>query len=74
MLDIILFGIISSTIITIISFLEVSASEPENEDMYRFIKLFIISFLTTTLCIFIFKNLTTQSIYSHQVEVGLPDI
>ena len=72
MLDTILFSVLSSLIITIISYMEVSASEPDNEDMSRFIKIFIISLLVNLLGIFIFKNMSCQSVYSQQVEVGLP--
>ena len=72
MLDIILFGIISSIIITILSYFEASISEPENEEISKFIKVFIISFIVNTFSIFVFKNMSMQSIYSQAVEVGLP--
>ena len=74
MLDIILFSILSSLIITIISYMEASASDSELDDMSRFVKIFIISFLVNLFSIFIFKNMSSKSVYSHQVEVGLPDM
>ena len=74
MLDVILFSILSSLVITLISYMEVSAAEPDHEDMSRFVKLFVISFLTNLLGIFIYKNMSCKSVYSQQVEVGLPDM
>ena len=74
MIDTILFSILTSLIITLISYLEVSSSEPENDDMSRFFKLFFIAFLVNLLGIFIYKNMSCKSIYSQPVEVGLPDM
>ena len=73
MIDTILFSILSSLVITLISYLEVSSSEPDNEDMSRFIKLFFISFIINLLGIFIYKNISCKSVYSQPVEVGLPE-
>ena len=74
MLDTILFSVLSSLVITLISYMEVSASEPELDDMSRFVKLFGISLLVNFLGIFIYKNMSCKSVYAQQVEVGLPDM
>ncbi len=73
MLDIILFSVLSSLLITIISYMEVSASEPEYDDMSRFVKIFGISVVVNFVGIFIFKNMSCKSIYAQPVEVGLPN-
>ena len=73
MIDTILFSILSSLVITLISYLEVSSSEPDNEDISRFVKLFFISFIINLLGIFIYKNISCKSVYSQPVEVGLPE-
>ena len=73
MLDIILFSVLSSLIITLISYMEVSASEPEYDDMSRFVKVFAISLLVNFISIFIFKNMSCKSVYTQPVEVGLPN-
>ena len=62
MLDIILFSLLSSLVITLVSYMEASASDPENDDTSRFIKLFAISFLANCIGIFVFKNMSGKSI------------
>jgi len=72
MIDTILFSVLTSLIITIISYMEATASEPE-ADVSRFFKLFVISFIVNMIGIFVFKNVSCQSVYSQPVEVGLLD-
>lgn len=75
MIDIILFGLGVGALIAIFSFLEATASDPENEniEMGNYVKTFIISALVSGLGIFVFKNISSDSPYSAQVEVGLLD-
>ena len=72
MIDTILFSLLTSLVITIISYMDAS-SEEEEVDSSRFFKLFVISFIVNIIGIFVFKNVSTQSVYSQPVEVGLMD-
>ena len=72
MIDIILFGILSSLIITIIAYMEASASN-DDENTNRFFKIFFISFIVNMLAVFVFKNISNKSVYAEPVEVGFLD-
>ena len=72
MIDTILFSLLTSLVITIISYMDATSEEPD-VDTSKFFKLFVISFVVNMIGIFVFKNVSNPSIYAEAVEVGLMD-
>lgn len=73
MINIILFSIISSLVITIITYIESNMNEENEKHINSFFKTFIISFVINLISIYVFKNIGEKDIYSIPIEVGLPD-
>lgn len=73
MIKIILFSILSSLIITIITYIESNMNEEKEKHINSFFKTFLISFVINLISIYVFKNIGDKDIYSIPIEVGLPD-
>ena len=69
MINIILFSIISSLVITIITYIESNMNEENEKHINSFFKTFVINLIS----IYVFKNIGEKDIYSIPIEVGLPD-
>lgn len=72
MIDIILFSLISASVIALFIYLEASASE-EDIEISDYFKTFLIALIVNGIGILVIKNMTCDSPFSAPVEVGLLD-